>query len=93
MAVTVLDPTYGDDAEPFRPAPRLDRLEGITVGVISNGKHGTAPFFDALSDALRDRSGVAKVVRVIKPNYSAPAGDAIMDEARSWHALVAGIGD
>ena len=93
MSITVLDPTYGDEPSSFRPAERLDRLDGITVGVISNGKHGTVAFFDAFAEHLRDRHGVAEVVRVIKPNYSAPAGDAIMDEARNWHALVAGIGD
>ena len=72
---------------------RPEQLAGLTVGIVSNGKHGTAPFFDALEAELRDRHGVADVVRVVKPNYSAPAGDEIMDAARTWHALVAGIGD
>ena len=93
MTITVLDPTYGDDAAEFRPAPRLDGLAGTTVGVISNGKHGTVPFFDAFADHLRDRFGVAEVVRVVKPNYSAPAGAAVMEPAQRWQALVAGIGD
>ena len=57
------------------------------------GKHGTAPFFDALEAELRRGYGLADVVRVVKPNYSAPAGDEILDHARGWHALVAGIGD
>lgn len=89
----VLDPTYGDGASKFEPAPRLPTLMGATVGIISNGKQGTAAFFDVLDFELRDRHGVAEVVRVVKPNYSAPAGDEIIDEARRWHALVAGIGD
>ncbi len=91
--IEVLDPTYGDDTPEFEPAPRLDMLVGATVGIISNGKHGTVPFFDALAAELETAHGVAQVVRVTKPNYSAPAGPAILDAASTWHALIAGIGD
>ncbi len=93
MSIEVLDPTYGESAAAFAPAARPERLAGLTVGIVSNGKHGTLGFFDALDAELRERHGVAEVVRVVKPNYSAPAGDEIMDAARTWHALVAGIGD
>lgn len=93
MPIEVLDPTYGEAAAAFSVAPRLATLEGATVGIISNGKLGTKAFFDAFEQGLRDRYGVADVVRVTKPNYSAPAGVEIMDQAKRWHALVAGIGD
>jgi len=93
VTIEVLNPTYDGSATSFHPAPRLDTLDGLTVGIISNGKQGTVPFFDALADELSGRYGVADVVRVIKANYSAPAGDEILDRARSWRALVAGIGD
>lgn len=93
MTIEVLNPTYDEAAAAFAPAPRLDSLDGCTVGIISNGKHGTVPFFDALEEELTQRHGVARVVRVVKPNYSAPAGDDLMTQARHWHALVAGIGD
>ncbi len=91
--IEVLDPTYGDDTPEFEPAPRLDTLDGATVGIVSNGKHGTVPFFDALAAELRTAYGVAEVVRVVKENYSAPAGDEILDAASTWHALIAGVGD
>ena len=93
MTIEVLDPTYGDDAGGFEPAPRLADLRDCTVGIISNGKHGTRPLFDAIEEQLRTVHGVGDVVRVTKPNYSAPAGDEIMDEAKRWNALVAGVGD
>ncbi len=105
MVIEVLNPTYDESADGFVPAPRLvpasapgaesatGPLAGLTVGVISNGKRGTLAFFDALDSELRSRYGAAEVVRVVKPNYSAPAGDDIMDLARQWHAVVAGIGD
>lgn len=93
MPIEVLDPTYAESATAFAPAERPERLAGLTVGIVSNGKHGTVDFFDALDAGLREHLRVAEVVRVVKPNYSAPAGDEIMDAARTWHALVAGIGD
>ena len=93
MAIEVLDPTYGEAASMFATARRPAQLAGLTVGVVSNGKHGTVGFFDALDAELRERHGVAEVVRVVKPDYSAPAGDEIMDAARIWHVLVAGVGD
>jgi len=93
MTIEVLDPTYDEHPTAFVPAPRLERLDGATVGIVSNGKRGTVGFFDALETELRNHHGVADVIRVAKPNYSAPAGDEIMDAAQTWHALVAGIGD
>ena len=91
--IEVLDPTYGDDDTEFTLAPRLATLADATIGIISNGKQGTRPFFHALERELRDRHGVAEVVQVTKPNYSAPAGAPIMGRAARWHALIAGVGD
>lgn len=93
MPIEILDPTYDEATASFDPATRLVSLAGATVGIVSNGKRGTVAFFDALDAELRGRFGVADVVRVTKPNYSAPAGTEIMDAAQTWHALVAGIGD
>ena len=89
----VLDPSHEERAEDFAPAARLAALAGVTVGVISNGKEGTAGFFAAFGRELRERHGVAEVVLRTKSNFSAPADAALMDEARRWHALVAGVGD
>ena len=41
----VLDPTFEETAVGFTPSPRLEDLSGTTVGIISNGKEGTAHFF------------------------------------------------
>lgn len=93
MTLEVLDPTYGEERNEFAAAPRLSSLRGAVVGVISNGKQGTRPFFDALARELTDTYGVAEVVRVVKTNYSAPADVEIIDRAKEWNALVAGVGD
>jgi hypothetical protein len=93
MSFEVLDPSHESDAREFVPAKRLQTLEGATVGIISNGKKGTKPFFDAVERELRDRYGVAKVVRLTKANYSAPAEPELLNEAERWQALISGVGD
>ena len=93
MSIEFLDP--GNETAPpaFVPAPRLEALNGATVGLLSNGKAGTRDFFDALERVLIDDYGVTEVVRVTKSNYSAPADAPIMEQAQAWDALIAGIGD
>ena len=93
MSIEVLDPTHEADAVEFVLANRLATLAGATIGVISNGKEGTRGFFDALQRQLMDEHAVARVVRVTKKNYSAPAEAAILEQAAGWDAMVAGVGD
>jgi len=93
MGIEVLDPSHEDDARAFTAATRLGTLKGATIGVISNGKKGTRPFFDALARELRERYGVAKVVQLTKSNYSAPVEPELLNEAERWQALISGVGD
>jgi hypothetical protein len=91
--VTVLDPTFDEDAAPFALAPRPTSLTGATVGIVSNGKQGTKPFFGHLARLLREEWGVAEVVLRTKANYSAPAEPSLIEEAARWAVLFAGVGD
>jgi hypothetical protein len=93
MSIEFLDPSNETEPTAFAPAGRLASLRGTTVGLLSNGKEGTRGFFDALEQTLLDEHGVGEVIRVTKGNYSAPAEAEIMQQARSWDALIAGIGD
>jgi hypothetical protein len=88
-----LDPSHEADRRAFAPAPRLATLEGATIGIVSNGKKGTQPCFDALAREFTERYRVARVVRLTKANYSAPAEPGLLDGAALWQALVAGVGD
>ena len=89
----VLNPTFEEDAVGFAAPPRLEDLRGATIGIISNGKEGTAHFFTHLERVLCERFGVATVVQRIKGNLSAPAEREIMDEAAGWDAAITGVGD
>ena len=93
MTFRVLDPTPGTQPPVGQLAPRLDTLEGKTVGFISNGKEGTKGFFRHLDQMLREEHGVAKVVSRTKSNYSAPADAHIVAEIRNWEGVISGIGD
>lgn len=93
MSIQVLDPTHETHVDEFTLTKRLTTLKGATVGLLSNGKQGTRPFFEAFEKELIDAHGVAKVVRMTKKNYSAPAEPGIMAEAQNWDALIAGVGD
>lgn len=93
MTISVLDPTSETGATQGQPAPRLDTLEGRTVGFISNGKEGTARFFHHLGEALKQDFGVATIVMSTKSNYSAPADAHIVNGVSEWDAMMSGIGD
>lgn len=93
MSLEILDPTHESAPPRFVPAARLATLRGATVAVISNGKKGTVPFFDALERELVNAFGVARVVRLVKGNFSAPVETGLLGDAERWNALVAGIGD
>jgi hypothetical protein len=91
--ITVLDPTFDEEPSTFRLPARPTSLVGATVGIISNGKQGTRPFFDHLERLIRDEWGVAEVVRRTKSNYSAPAETELINEAAGWAVMFAGLGD
>jgi hypothetical protein len=93
MTLEVLDPTYGAATAGFALASRIGSLEGKTIGVISNGKRGTRPFFDSLEKYLTEECGAANVVLHTKSNYSAPAEPSIIADVANWDAAFVGIGD
>ena len=93
MSIEFLDPTHESAAAPFALAPRLTSLKGTTLAIVSNGKKGTKPFFDAMQKEFVERHGVAEVLRLTKANYSAPAEPGLLSNAARWHVLVTGVGD
>ena len=93
MTIEVLDPTHEGDSREFKIASGLKDLKGSRIGLISNGKRGTLPFFNAIEELLKSKYEVREVLRVVKKNYSAPAEEEIMTEVKKWDAVIAGVGD
>jgi len=92
MTIRVLDPRLDPEREPLVLAPALASLEGATVGLLDNGKIGTARFYDRLERRLGEQ-GVREVVRRRKPDSSRPVPPALLDELVRADAIVSGIGD
>ncbi len=93
MSIEFLDPTHENAAGEFILAPRLNTIADKVIAIVSNGKKGTIPFFDAFEHALTTTHKVAEVVRITKYNYSTPVDTTLLGDAERWHALIAGVGD
>ena len=93
LVMEIMNPSHEQRLTGQEPPPRLRNLEGAVIGVISNGKENTIPFFDSVESILRDEYGVSEVVRRTKANYSAPAEAELMAEAMGWDAVLSGVGD
>jgi hypothetical protein len=93
MPITLVNP-LNEMAPVATPAPaRLDTLAGKTVGLLDISKAGGSFFLDRLEELLKERYGVAEVLRVTKPTFAKPAPQAILDQLRSVHAVVEGLAD
>lgn len=93
MSIIVLDPTSGRPVRATAMAPALDTLAGRSVGLLDNGKKNVTPFLDFVEQALRERYGVAMVVRSKKTNQNAPAPPAQLAELLGCDALISAVGD
>ena len=69
----LIDPTVPGSQHDNARAPRLESLEGKTIGVLSNGKLNADGLLDATADLFHKRFGGTVLKRVYKSNPSAPA--------------------
>ena len=61
-----------------KPAPRLTSLTGKTIGLLDISKSGGSVFLDHLEHLLKQRYGVAEIVRGMKPTFTKPAPDGVI---------------
>lgn len=91
--ITVVDPNGGVQDATTRPlAPRLDRTEGLTLGLVCNGLGNSSTFFAELGRLLQERAGFAHVVTVVKDSKSVPPTDAQWAELADVDVAVTGYG-
>jgi hypothetical protein len=75
-------------------APRLDTLEGLTIGLLSNGKANGVELLDRVADELVTRHSIARVIRHTKPHPSLPMSDEVLTMfAEQAHAVLTAVGD
>ena len=77
------------------PAPRLDTLAGKTLGLLDISKPGGNLFLDHLERLLNERFEVGQIVRVMKPTFSKPAPDSVIDNlvAARCDAVIEALAD
>lgn len=80
MPITLINPLDETVREQRKAAPKLDTLVGKTIGLVDISKPGGSVFLDRMESLLRERLGVAAVVRAVKPTFTKPAPEAIIEQ-------------
>ena len=93
MPLQVLDPTAEDVAAETTHAAHLTSLQGRTVGLLDNGKIRVRELLDHVEDILRAEHGVARVIRLKKPDASRPAPADVTAEMQAADAVISAVGD
>jgi hypothetical protein len=75
------------------PPPRLATLAGKTVALLDISKPGGSIFLDRLEELLRERAGVARVVRHAKPTFTRPAPEPVIEALRGADAVIEALAD
>ena len=88
-----IDPTRGGTKAKLQRAPRPIDLAGKVVGLLDNTKEQGDIILDTIGDALRERYGVAEVVKRRKEYFSRPAKPELIDEmAAKAQVAIAALG-
>jgi hypothetical protein len=74
-------------------APRPQRLEGMTVGLLDISKPRGEQFLDRIGALLVEHHRVAGVVRLRKPTFTRVAPDEVIHEASRCGAVVEALAD
>ncbi|MEM7000772.1 MAG: hypothetical protein AAF529_08295 [Pseudomonadota bacterium] len=69
----LIDPTVPGKHSNNRRAPPLQRLDGLTIGLLSNGKLNADNLLNATANQLQQKYGGKILPIVYKANPSAPA--------------------
>ncbi len=93
MSLQVLDPTAEDIAAETTHAAHLTSLQGRTVGLLDNGKIRVRELLDHVEDILRAEHGVARVIRLKKPDASRPTPADVTAEMQAADAVISAVGD
>ena len=92
----ILDPTLRAPAATTTTprAPRKTSLDGVTIGLLANGKSNGMALLERVVERLATRHAIVEVVRVAKTNASAPVSETDAEMlARRCGAVITAIGD
>ncbi len=95
MPITLVNPLNETIREARNAASKLGTLSGKTIGLLDISKPGGSVFLDRLESLLRERHGVASVVRAMKPTFTKPAPEAVIGQllAARCDAVIEALAD
>ena len=92
MSLTLVNPCI--ERKPIgAPAHRLKTLAGKTIALLDISKPGGNVFLDRLERLLLEHHAIARVMREIKPTYTKPAPEQLLEKLRSVDAVVEALAD
>jgi hypothetical protein len=91
----LLDPTGDDDrVTETTLAPRLDRLRGLTIGLLENAKPNASALLSAIAAELRRRHGLRASILYTKSYFGTPVEESLIQRIlHNCDFAVAGVGD
>ncbi len=93
MPVTLVHPGNESVPQAATPPSRLASLSGKKIGLLDISKPGGNFFLDRLEKILRERYGVAEVVRARKPTFAKNAPPPVIEQLRGVDAVIEGLAD
>lgn len=90
--ILILDPTEGPVTQESELVPRLNTLEGRVLGIINNSKPNSDLLLRGIAERLQ-KDYRLEIIWVDKTNASLPAPPSILEQLKSCHAVLAGVGD
>ena len=92
--VILLNPLDQGDISAKYLAPRLDTLNGKTMGLLNIGKNGSDVFLQRVEELMCEEFDVAEVLHVNKPTFTRPAPEELIIQlANQCDFVVEGLAD
>ena len=89
----LIDPRHERSGAAPQPAPRLTSLAGKTIALLDISKPGGDVFLNRLEPLLREKYGVARIIRTMKPTFAKPAPPDVLQALRGVDAVIEGLAD
>jgi hypothetical protein len=93
MPTVLVNPFDETERAQAKVAPRLESLAGKTIGLLDISKPGGSFFLDHLECLLKERFNVAQVVRKMKPTFTKPAPETVIEELGNCDAVIEALAD
>ena len=95
MPTVLVNPLDETPRRVGHPAPRLATLAGKTIGMLDISKPGGSILLDRLERLLKERHGVARVIREVKATFSRPAPPEVIERllGSGCHAVIEALAD